>query len=59
MEKAREGGVVTLPSAYMDVHCRRAVDGGVAWEERAGLAIIEIVVMPPGIGVSLCLFWFK
>lgn len=34
MEKEREGGVVTMPSAYMDVHCRRAVDGGIVGEER-------------------------
>lgn len=48
-----EGGVVTLPSAYIDVHCRRAVDGRIVGEERrAGIAITEIIVIPPGIGVN-------
>ena len=48
-----EGGVVTLPSAYIDVHCFRAVDGWIVGEERrAGMAITEIIVIPPRIDLT-------
>jgi hypothetical protein len=59
VERVREGGVVTLPSAYIDVHWRRAVDGAMVGEERrAGMAISEIVVIPPEVDINLALIGF-
>lgn len=51
VQKDRDGGVVMRPRAYIEVHCLRADDGGVDEERSAGIAINEIVVMPPCFGI--------